>query len=274
MELTYDLSYRYYKAEGHTTHRAEQIGEMYYRYDGNGNITEERKGGHGETAAGDVPYRYENGIYSSDYAFGLTKPGSGGNAVEAPYQRTYTWDYRNQLVRTKDNQYTVHYRYGADGQRAVKYTEETREETLYYNNMWQMRMTSGSQQWLQSKHIFLGESRIATKSNYEEKDGESTEQNIGFESIHQYWYHGDHLGSAQTVTNFGGKLHERIEYTPYIEPCRMAGQMIFPCNATPAGGDGELWIEHKYEADEGALPYRFTGKELDSETGFYSCRGV
>jgi RHS repeat-associated protein len=74
-----------------------------------------------------------------------------------------------------------------------------------------------------------------------------TEQNVGFESIHRYWYHGDHLGSAQTVTNWTGELHERIEYTPY----------------------GELWIEHKYEAEEGALPYRFTGKELDSETGFY-----
>jgi RHS repeat-associated protein len=112
--------------------------------------------------------------------------------------------------------------------------------------MWQMRMTSGSQQWLQSKHIFVGEGRIATKSNYEEEDGE-TDGNLGFELGHSYWYHGDHLGSAQMVTNAGGKQHERIEYTPY----------------------GELWIEHKYEVDEGALPYRFTGKELDSETGFY-----
>jgi RHS repeat-associated protein len=49
------------------------------------------------------------------------------------------------------------------------------------------------------------------------------------------------------VTNGRGKQHERIEYTPY----------------------GEIWVEHKYEAEEGALPYRFTGKELDEETGFY-----
>jgi RHS repeat-associated protein len=74
-----------------------------------------------------------------------------------------------------------------------------------------------------------------------------TDPNRGFEYIHRYWYHGDHLGSAQTVTNGTGKLYERIEYTPY----------------------GELWVEHKYAAEEGALPYRFTGKELDSETGFY-----
>ncbi|WP_461246294.1 RHS repeat-associated core domain-containing protein, partial [Treponema sp. R6D11] len=42
-------------------------------------------------------------------------------------------------------------------------------------------------------------------------------------------------------------LHERIEYTPY----------------------GEIWVEHKYDLAEGALPYRFTGKELDEETGYY-----
>ena len=67
------------------------------------------------------------------------------------------------------------------------------------------------------------------------------------EEKHQYWYHGDHLGSAQLITNYQGLLHERIEYAPY----------------------GELWIEHRYEADSFALPYLFTGKELDPETNLY-----
>jgi RHS repeat-associated protein len=49
------------------------------------------------------------------------------------------------------------------------------------------------------------------------------------------------------VTNEGGRQYERIEYTPY----------------------GETWIEHRYEEEGGSLPYRFTGKELDAETGFY-----
>ena len=67
------------------------------------------------------------------------------------------------------------------------------------------------------------------------------------EEKHQYWYHGDHLGSAQLITNYQGLLHERIEYAPY----------------------GELWIEHRYETDSFALPYLFTGKELDPETNLY-----
>ncbi|GHU66801.1 hypothetical protein FACS189447_08290 [Spirochaetia bacterium] len=245
MDLNYDFEYTYYKSkEGHKTHKAEQIGNMYYKYDANGNVIEERAGGHRAGDISSIPYYYNNGVYSTEYGFGLSKPGTGKD--ETAYERVFTWDYRNQLIQSKDNRYTVHYRYGADGQRALKYTEGTRNETLYFNNMWQVSSTNEEERWLQSKHIFVGETRIATKSNYQERDG-STNNNYGFEQVHQYWYHGDHLGSAQLITNHLGVLHERIEYTPY----------------------GEVWIELKYNSDEASLPYRFTGKELDEETNLY-----
>jgi hypothetical protein len=32
----------------------------------------------------------------------------------------------------------MQYRYGSDGQRAVKFNERTRQQTLYFNNMWQV----------------------------------------------------------------------------------------------------------------------------------------
>jgi RHS repeat-associated protein len=241
MELNYDFDYEYYE----NSHRAERIGDMYYRYDGNGNVVEERYGGHSAADAAGAGYRYEDGIYSTDYGFALTRPNSGSSGNDGVYERRYTWDYRNQLLRTKDNHWTVNYRYGHDGQRRVKYTEETRSETLYFNNMWQTSTSGNGSEWLQSKHIFVGESRIATKSNKE--IGGKTEGNLSFETEHQYWYHSDHLGSAQLTTGRSGELHERIEYTPY----------------------GEIWVEHKYDLAEGSLPYRFTGKELDEETGYY-----
>jgi RHS repeat-associated protein len=61
-----------------------------------------------------------------------------------------------------------------------------------------------------------------------------------------YYYHGDHLGSAQIVTDPEGKIYEQLEYTPY----------------------GELWVEHLKTTID-AMPFRFTGKERDSETGLY-----
>jgi len=60
--------------------------------------------------------------------------------------------------------------------------------------------------------------------------------------------YGDHLGSAQLVTDWRGSIYEHLEYTPY----------------------GELWVDHA-TSEVGMNPtlFRFTGKELDVETGFY-----
>ena len=63
--------------------------------------------------------------------------------------------------------------------------------------------------------------------------------------VKQY-YHNKHLGSEQFVTDWKGRHYEHIEYTPY----------------------GELWIE-EVAAGLDKLPFRFTGKELDTETGLY-----
>jgi RHS repeat-associated protein len=82
--------------------------------------------------------------------------------------------------------------------------------------------------------------RIATK-----RREERTVDNYGEERRHVYYYHGDHLGSAQVVTDYRGDVYEHIEYTPY----------------------GELWVEHAPDVE--ATPFRFTGKERDSETGLY-----
>jgi len=63
-----------------------------------------------------------------------------------------------------------------------------------------------------------------------------------------YFYHGDHLGSAQLVTDIRGNIYEHLEYTPY----------------------GELWIDHAVNIANGnPTMFRFTGKERDPETGLY-----
>jgi RHS repeat-associated protein len=236
--LNYRLGYRYYAG----THRAEQIGEMYYRYDGNGNLVTERFGGHGGTTADNAQVYEEDGIYSTDYGFGLVHPEAreeGGGV----YRRDYRWNERNLLSRSVDNSYRVEYRYGADGQRAVKYSlhSSIEGETLYFNRFFQTDYSSSRGGWLESKHIFVGETRIATKRREERND-----VNLVEESRQIYYYHGDHLGSAQLVTDYKGETYEQLEYTPY----------------------GELWVEHE-ELPTGATPFRFTGKERDGETGLY-----
>ena len=111
--------------------------------------------------------------------------------------------------------------------------------------MWTWHTDKGLPEGQYSKHIYLGETRVVTKqtSKLEASYGQSDEWH------HQYYYHPDHLGSAQLITDYEGNEYQRIEYTPY----------------------GELWVEKKSEHEEGLryLPYKFTAKEQDEETGLY-----
>jgi len=61
-----------------------------------------------------------------------------------------------------------------------------------------------------------------------------------------YFYHPDHLGSVSVVSNHKGEPYERVEYLPF----------------------GEVWIED-VDAATRYIPFRFTSKELDRETGLY-----
>ena len=190
----------------------------------------------------------EEDVYGIDYGFGLDAPKETEQANPQDlfaYRRNYTWNERNLLTKSSDRNFTVHYRYGDDGQRALKYTDEGRSETLYFNNFFTIHIPTQDQNNPQGlrvhKHIFVGNSRLVTAMTHTDNSGDNEEQ-----KAKRYYYHSDHLGSAQFVTDWKGRQYEHIEYTPY----------------------GELWIE-EVAAGLDKLPFRFTGKELDEETGLY-----
>jgi RHS repeat-associated protein len=63
--------------------------------------------------------------------------------------------------------------------------------------------------------------------------------------IDQYYFHPDHLGSSNYITNFAGEVSQHSEYFAF----------------------GETFIEeHKNSHNS---PYKFNGKELDEESGLY-----
>ena len=246
-ELDYSLDYEYDPAYAHRLIRA---GNRYYRYDANGNITAEKDGPFTDEEEFAFTYSYfENeDVYGTDYGFGLDAPKETEQANPQDlfaYRRNYTWNERNLLTKSSDRNFTVHYRYGEDGQRALKYTDEGRSETLYFNNFFTIHIPTQDQNNPQGlrvhKHIFVGNSRLVTAMTHTDNQGDNEEQ-----KAKQYYYHSDHLGSAQFVTDWKGRQYEHIEYTPY----------------------GELWIEETAPGID-KLPFRFTGKELDEETGLY-----
>ncbi|MCI5696306.1 MAG: RHS repeat-associated core domain-containing protein [Spirochaetia bacterium] len=181
-------------------------------------------------------------VYSTDNGWGLFKDESGeARGQTHRYRRTYTWNSKNQLVSSVDSNYSTSYVYGQDGQRSNKYTQGS--ETLYFNKMWTLHTDNGNSVYdgQYAKNVYLGETRIVTKL------ARADQKTAHEEMYKQYYYHSDHLGSATMISDWEGKEYQRIEYTPY----------------------GETWVEKTSNSGSEFLPYRFTGKEVDQETGLY-----
>ncbi|MFD1047507.1 RHS repeat-associated core domain-containing protein, partial [Kibdelosporangium lantanae] len=83
------------------------------------------------------------------------------------------------------------------------------------------------------KHVFAGDTRLLTKK----VDSRSEDE--------QFYFHSDHLGSSGLVTDGTGKLVSHQEYFP----------------------SGETWAQES--AKSAPVPYQYSGKEFDEETGLY-----
>lgn len=243
--LNYSLSYN---LDPNYAHRFINIGERYYKYDEVGNIIAEKDG---DFNTDDEEYiaveKVGDALYGTEDAWGYYKEETESESKKRQrYHREFSWDERNNLIKIKDNNIEVMFVYGKDGKRSNKYTKDT--ETLYFNNFWtyyidgSTSLTGGKV----SKHIFLGNTRLATAINSYSNVGTGY---TGEEKEHIYYYHSDHLGSASLISDYNGNEYERIEYTPY----------------------GETWLDIKIEGAKeiNPLSYRFSAKEIDDETGLY-----
>ncbi|MBQ9281238.1 MAG: DUF4474 domain-containing protein [Treponema sp.] len=238
-----DLNYTFkYVYDYSFAHRLVSIGNRYYQYDSNENVTVEQDGSFDEETSSYIRTveTDDRGVKSTDYGWGLFKDTKAASESER-YKRVYTWDEKNRLIASADSSYTVSYVYSEDGERTNKYTLSS--ETLYFNKMWTLHTDAGNatEGGQTSKHIYLGDTRIVTKLNSGTNPTYSEEYN------RQYYYHADHLGSAHLITDKDGNEYQRLEYTPY----------------------GEIWVEKTSNTGLEYLPYKFTGKEMDSETGLY-----
>ncbi len=86
------------------------------------------------------------------------------------------------------------------------------------------------------KHVFVGDNRLLTKR---------VENEHAFEN-HQFYFHADHLGSSNFVTDERGKLTAHQEFFAF----------------------GETWVDES-PSEPVPVPYQYNGKEFDEETGLY-----
>jgi RHS repeat-associated protein len=204
--------------------------------------------------------------YNYGYTYGSGKPhapnavgpvnhayDANGNLVDATNtlppapgkRRQLIWDEENRLACNQDHNRnstlpqdpsscgtpqqpaTVRYVYDDQGNRVVKDAGPTH---IYPNRTFSERNGTGF------KHIFVGATRIATKT---------VKPDTTFEN-QQFYFHDDHLGSAGFVTDEHANLTEHMEYFAF----------------------GETWV-NEHPAQPTPVPYQYNAKEIDEETGLY-----
>ena len=204
-------------------------GNKTYAYDTIGNITS--KDGitylYGEN--GDGPHAVTSGSDGSTFSYdangNMLTMNKGGVAW------AYIYDTENRLAEVKKNLQTqAQYEYDGDGGRTKKisYTwvggNPTTETTRYAGSLYE---ESSSQT---TNHIFMGDSRIASITN----------------GILKY-YHTDHLGGTNLMTDSVGAVKQIVEYDPWGKTVRDT------ITGTP---DQQAW-------------HLFTSKQFDKESELY-----
>ena len=152
-------------------------------------------------------------------------------------RRTITWDDENRIQNVADNGQTKDYKYDDQGQRMIK--RGPQGETVYVNQFFTQRPGATG-----TKHVYAGTSRIASKLVRQDTPNSNPSGNTPFEKD-LYFFHPDHIGSTNYVTDLNGKLYEHLEYFPF----------------------GEAWVEEN--SNQQRTPFLFSAKELDEETGLY-----
>ncbi|MFA5088126.1 MAG: FG-GAP-like repeat-containing protein [Candidatus Omnitrophota bacterium] len=225
----YDALNRLIEANG------AKYGKKIYRYNEIGNILE--KDGltytYGERGAG--PHAVTS--LSDGTTFDYDQNGNTAAMIKGGVFTQYIYDAENRLVEVKKDLLTIaQYEYDGDGGRTRKTiwnygTFPLKEDvyvapqsTSYIGSLYE---ETGGQP---TKHLFLGSTRV-----------------VSITGSKPTYYHGDHLGGTNILTNGDGLKKELVEYLPF----------------------GGFARREKYGNDEDTAWFYFTGKPLDDETGLY-----
>ncbi len=150
---------------------------------------------------------------------------ANGNITSAN-NRTFIYDLSNQLIRVEDNGTTVaEYVYNGMGQR-IKKNAQGSVRIFHYNQLGYLISETTEAGQIIVEYIYLGNKLLAL---------------IQGEQV--YYYHCDHLGTPQVLTDDSGTVSWKATYTPF--------------------GQAQVVIETVTN------PFRLVGQYSDQETGLH-----
>ncbi|HDI13031.1 MAG TPA: RHS repeat protein, partial [Hadesarchaea archaeon] len=198
------------------TYAAGPYGIQYYAYDEIGNLICKDGINYEYGQAGEKPHAVTAG--SDGFTAGYDPNGNMIWRRDHNGVTSYTYDFEDRLVGVeREGRSVVEFVYDGAGGRVKKITPLV--SRIYIGNLYEVDNLGRT-----AKHVFLGTQRIATV-----EDGST------------HFYHTDHLGSANAVTDERGNLVQLIEHEPF----------------------GSIAVS----SGSGEVRYRFMGRESDDETG-------
>ena len=204
-----------------------------YDYDPNGNITSNidaiQPPGN-ETLEDAGAYTYQQATNKLTQVEGELNVVYGYDAngnITSANNRTFVYDLSNRLIRVEDNGVTVsEYVYNGLNQR-IKKILPTGTRIFHYDRRGHLIAETDETGQVLVEYIYLGDQPLAMI-----RPGEAL-----------YYYHHDHLGTPQIVTNDSGAVSWKAVYAAF--------------------GEAEMQVE----AVEN--PFRFPGQYYDQETGLH-----
>jgi len=217
-----------------------------YGYDPNGNIIsilDVVNPPGGEVLETPGAYTYQQGTNKLTHIEGIPVFDFGydpnGNITSAN-NRTFIYDLSNQLIRVDDNGTPIaQYVYNGIGQR-IKKNAQGSVRVFHYNHLGYLISETTDTGQMLVEYIYLGNKLLAL---------------IQGEQV--YYFHNDHLGTPQVLTDDSGSIAWKAAYTPLGE-----AQVLTETVTNPFGLVGQ------YSDQETGLHYNYF-RYYDPKTGRY-----
>jgi len=180
--FTYDVLDRLGTAAGHW-------GSLGWTYDGVGNRQTEN--------ANTYTYAPNTNKLASANGIAFGYDNNGNTTTEAA--RVYTYNQNQRLIQVTDGAMTANYAFNGNGQRVKKNVNET-VTVFHYSLNGQIIAESNSAGTITAEYVYLNGQPLAK-----------------MEGTNTYYYHNDHLGTPQKMTDASGVVRWAADYKPFGE---------------------------------------------------------
>ena len=214
-----------------------------YTYDALGNFTNKSDvGNYSYTGCGGRPHAVcaTSGAVTTSFTYDGNGNQLTGNG------RTQTWTSFNKVKTVTKGTTTSTFAYGADDQRISKVYGT---DTIHYVGKLYDKVTSGSYQGHQH-YLYAGSNLV----------GVYISRNQGSPTAFMTYYHGDHLGSIDTVTGEAGGVAARFSFDAWGRPRNPSGT-----DNASASSDYRGFTKHEHDDEVGLI--NMNAREYDPVIG-------